>query len=459
MMVPMALHPLELQATTMTGEIGALLGELALTAGDDHAIVDPRTRRAVTWSDVARCADLWRGAFASSGCFADGTLRVGLVTSSPTDFCREYLAALAAGVTIAPLDPDGSEAELLWSAASMGLTHIASGATAVVELRAARASRARRGRWLHPSNFGAVVCSTRGTSGPPKIVSFTDHQLLDAGERFARHFHLRSSDRGFITDNLHRPETQTAILATLLTGGAITVVGGFDRRSAWTEIDEAGATWLALVPATVRALTGAPGLTHEVCARIRFGTVSAASLALCEHSQFWQSTGIPLIETYTLTEAAGVVAANTLDLTKARPGFVGEPLGFDLRVVDDEGKVLASGETGEIQLRGPGLVHRYLPYGERAERPPIKALDDEGWLTTGDIGMLSGEGSLLLAGRATDRVEVLADRVEVLADRVEGLADRREGLAGRAERLSGRVALGGRFEVLADRVEGLSSRC
>jgi fatty-acyl-CoA synthase len=101
--------------------------------------------------------------------------------------------------------------------------------------------------------------------------------------------------------------------------------------------------------------------------------------------------------------------------------LLGPPLdGFDVRIVDDSGNVRGERETGEIQIRGESVTKRYLTVDG-----PLSTQDEEGWLSTGDIGYLAG-GQVVICGRAKD-VIILAGRniyptdIEQAAAEVDGV--------------------------------------
>jgi acyl-CoA synthetase (AMP-forming)/AMP-acid ligase II len=425
-----------------TTKIGALVAYRAATDGSDIALLDTSGDRAATWRDVAMAAQKWRSRFdeeLATGEIAE--MRVGLAVSSPLAFGCEYLGALAAGVPLAPLDAGSSEPELLWASASLGLTHVVADGGDVIEVRVSRRRRAAEprlegdfpldgigvgigvgvGRAWHPSvapfdtpfpspssdapERPAVMTATRGTTGAPKLVPFSDVQLLGAAARVVTHFDLQPRDRGLIATPLHLVDSQVVgLLATLLSGGSA-VVADFDRRSFWDKAERTEVTWLNVTPGMVVSLSDVPAPVGLVRDRVRFSRVGGGALELQVHSGFWQATGISLVETYTLTEAAGAVAANPLDPARRSPGSGGLPVGLEIRVVDpiDVGSLpVTLGTTGRIQVRGEGLATHYLPYGRKDRRVSVVARDGDGWLDTGDLGYLTTEGYLHVVRRAGD---------------------------------------------------------
>jgi long-chain acyl-CoA synthetase len=115
--------------------------------------------------------------------------------------------------------------------------------------------------------------------------------------------------------------------------------------------------------------------------------------------RFFSAIGILILEGYGLTETAPVLAVRSR--TKPVAGTVG-PIhqGTEVRVVDEHGKVLSPGQKGVIQVRGPQVMLGYY------KRPDLtaKVLSKEGWLDTGDLGMLTINKEIKIVGRAKDTI-------------------------------------------------------
>lgn len=120
-------------------------------------------------------------------------------------------------------------------------------------------------------------------------------------------------------------------------------------------------------------------------------------------AQRWSEvTGHPLFEGYGLTEASPVVALNPL-WGGERTGSIGIPLpSTEVRIVDQDGKPLPIGETGEMAVRGPQVMKGYLNRpGETSE-----AITPDGWLLTGDIARMDSDGFLTMVDRKKDLIVV-----------------------------------------------------
>ncbi|AUI85665.1 long-chain-fatty-acid--CoA ligase [Vibrio azureus] len=134
--------------------------------------------------------------------------------------------------------------------------------------------------------------------------------------------------------------------------------------------------------------------------RLAVGGGMAVQRAVAEK---WQkSTGCYLLEGYGLTECSPLVAAYPHDLV-AYNGSIGLPVpSTDVRIVDDEGNVLANTETGELQVRGPQVMQGYWQRPEATK----EVINKDGWLSTGDIVKFDDEGFLHIVDRKKDMILV-----------------------------------------------------
>ncbi|AOE49893.1 long-chain-fatty-acid--CoA ligase FadD [Kangiella sediminilitoris] len=116
----------------------------------------------------------------------------------------------------------------------------------------------------------------------------------------------------------------------------------------------------------------------------------------------WQKlTGTPLLEGYGLTETSPVVSMNPLDLD-AYNGTIGLPVpSTDVQIRDDDGKELGFDEPGELWVKGPQVMERYL--GRPKETDEVL---QDGWLATGDMAVINEEGFLKIVDRKKDMILV-----------------------------------------------------
>lgn len=118
-------------------------------------------------------------------------------------------------------------------------------------------------------------------------------------------------------------------------------------------------------------------------------------------------TGLPIIEGYGLTECSPVVSISPIDISRMRDmeftGSIGVPLPSTwVRFIREDGAVADIGEPGELQVRGPQVMQGYW----KRPKETAEVLDAEGWLSTGDIGVMNAQGFIRLVDRKKDMILV-----------------------------------------------------
>jgi long-chain acyl-CoA synthetase len=134
--------------------------------------------------------------------------------------------------------------------------------------------------------------------------------------------------------------------------------------------------------------------------RLAFGGGMAIQQAV---AQRWVAvTGRPLIEGYGLSETSPVVTANPTN-AQAYSGSIGLPLpSTEVRIVDEQGAFVETGERGEIAVRGPQVMRGYW----NAPHDTTAAFTPDGFLRTGDIGYMTAQGYVFLVDRKKDLIVV-----------------------------------------------------
>lgn len=185
------------------------------------------------------------------------------------------------------------------------------------------------------------------------------------------------------------------------------------------------------------ALANAPEFASLDLSHLKFAIGGGAALqsAVAEH---WQAlTGTALVEGYGLTEASPVVCINPV--LRPKLGTVGLPVpSTEVSVRDDGGHAVGVGEMGEVWVRGPQVMAGYWRRPEETR----KTLTPDGWLQTGDIGVIDTDGYVKLLDRKKDMIivsgfkvfpneveDVVAQHPGVLEAAVIGVPDVRSGQA------------------------------
>jgi len=390
--------------------------------GNRTYIEHARDGGTLTFRRLEEHMDQWRGLL--GGIRARGLTTIGLVISDPVAFADAFLGAVSAGFWVAPLDPSmpvtgegGLEAALARTGVDLVL---ADGPAPVgidttwVELD--RIDHLEDGRVTRPgatapqrAGAGGVVLSSSGTTGTPKVVRLGQDKLLHTAAGVASHLELGPDDRGFNPLPLfHINAEVVGVLSALVAGSSLVLDDRFHRSGFWDLMSRRSITWINAVPAIVSRLS-ALGPDETVPSSIRFIRSASAPLPVAVADGFEASTGIPVIETYGMTEAASQITAHPLSVPR-RPGSVGLPVGVELRIVrqtDPVGCPLEAPEfhIGHVEIRGASVVQGYVG-GTHQDR-----FSPDGWMRTGDLGHRDADGFLYLHARTDDVINRGGEKV------------------------------------------------
>jgi acyl-CoA synthetase (AMP-forming)/AMP-acid ligase II len=266
------------------------------------------------------------------------------------------------------------------------------------DVAATRTPAAERG------DSGGAVLASSGTTGAPKVIPLRQEQLLHTARSVVEHHHITSDDRGFNSLPLfHINAEVVGLLSTLVAGATLVLDDRFHRTHFWELMCERQITWINAVPAVISRLAD-PGVDETIPPRIRFIRSASAPLPVATAARFEANTGIPVLETYGMTEAASQITANPLAGPR-KPGSVGLPVGVDLRIVADGAGLVEGENVGHVEIRGPSVISAYEG-NHQADR-----FDADGWLRTGDLGHVDGDGYLYLDARTDDVINRGGEKV------------------------------------------------
>jgi len=251
----------------------------------------------------------------------------------------------------------------------------------------------------------STILYTSGTTGSPKGALLTHRNIMSNALACAAAIHISPKDRFIVFLPLFHSFTFTVcVVIPLVTGSLISLLPGvrpFSRVVKRLILDRI--TLFVAIPTVYKILAekNMPFLV-KMLLNLRLCVCGAAPLPVKVIKDFEAAFKVPVIEGYGLTEASPVVAINPDDHGRRRPGTVGLPLpGLEVRVVDDEGKPLATGEPGELLVKGPSVMMGYLNRPEDT----AKAIRDN-WLSTGDIASLDADGYIRIIDRKKDMIIV-----------------------------------------------------
>lgn len=272
------------------------------------------------------------------------------------------------------------------------------------------ADRLVSGREIAPTDIAAYF-HTGGTTGAPKLARHSHGAQVFTAWASVQLQGLRDSD---ITINgyplFHVAGVLPASLAALSAGAEVIIptTGLFRNREVvanyWRLVERHRPTSLSAVPTVLAALANVP-LAGADISSIRYCRTGAAVLPPELAARFERLFGLHVHESLGMTEMAGIS-------TITPPGVVGPAgcVGFrlpyaQLRIValdaqgQASGRELPPGEPGMVLFKSPNLFSGFVDPADNA-----KAFTADGWLATGDLGWLDGEGRLHLSGRAKDLI-------------------------------------------------------
>jgi acyl-CoA synthetase (AMP-forming)/AMP-acid ligase II len=243
----------------------------------------------------------------------------------------------------------------------------------------------------------ALVLHTSGTTSRPKIVPLAQKNICASAANIRATLSLTKDDVGLIVMPLfHIHGLMAALSSALSAGGTVFCTPGFNALKFFAWLDEAKPTWYTAVPTMHQALLLRAPKNAEIVAasRLRFIRSSSSAMPPTVLAELERVFRAPLVEAYGMTEASHQMASNPLPPRARKPGTVGLAAGPEVRVADPLGKTVATGERGEIVIRGGNVTAGYENNPAANESGFI-----DGWFRTGDVGTMDDEGYLSIVGR------------------------------------------------------------
>jgi malonyl-CoA/methylmalonyl-CoA synthetase len=271
----------------------------------------------------------------------------------------------------------------------------------------------------------AAILYTSGTTGRSKGAMLTHGNLLSNAHVLHDYWGWRADDVLIhALPIFHVHGLFVASHGALLAGAKMIWFAKFDARKVIERLNEA--TVFMGVPTLYVRLLAEPSLTRQACAHMRLFIAGSAPLLLETFNQWTARTGHAILERYGMSETV-MLSSNPYDPAQGerRGGTVGFPLpGVGLRIRDDKGHPLPSGEIGHIEVKGPNVFKGYW-------RMPEKTAEDfstDLWFKTGDVGTVGSDGYVTIVGRSKDLIisggyNVYPAEVEECINQMPGVAE------------------------------------
>ena len=347
--------------------------------------------------------------------------RVALMLPNVPAFPVAFYGALAAGAIVVPMNPllkgreiayqlSDSRASVLlaWHAAA-GEAALGAAASGVQILKVDEPDATGLLAGLAPVPAGveraadddAVILYTSGTTGVPKGAELTHAGLTRNASVTARNL-LNAGPDDVVMGCLplfHVFGLTCALNAAVAVGAGLTLLPRFDPAKALQIVGRDRVTIFEGVPTMYAAMLHDPAGARADTSSLRVCVSGGAAMPTEVMRGFEQAFGCMILEGYGLSETSPVASFNHPDRVR-KPGSIGTPIqGVDMRVVDDQGAELPVGQIGEIVIRGYNVMKGYWRNpGATAETIT------GGWLKTGDLARVDGDGYFYIVDRKKDLI-------------------------------------------------------
>jgi len=248
----------------------------------------------------------------------------------------------------------------------------------------------------------ALVLHTSGSTSRPKIVPLLQRNVTASARNIMTALQLTPDDVCLnIMPLFHIHGLMAAVLSSLAAGAQVHCSPGFNALRFFHWLAEVRPTWYTAVPTMHQAIVSRASRHAEELGRMRLRLIRSSSSSLLPQvmEDLERTFGCPVIEAYGMTEAAHQMTSNPLPPRERKAGSVGVPAGPEVAIMDEEGKILPRGQTGEVVIRGANVTPGYEANPEANESA---FLDD--WFRTGDQGFIDRDGYLRLTGRLKELI-------------------------------------------------------
>ena len=246
----------------------------------------------------------------------------------------------------------------------------------------------------------ALLTYTSGSTGRPKGVML-DHANIDAmTTAFVEHMELTAQDHSLsILPLFHVNALMLSTFTPFRVGAQTSIVGKFSVSRFFEQVEKLRPTYFSAVPSILSMLVALPDDVKPDTTSLRFAGCGAAPLSEELLMRAQERFGIVIVEGYGLTEASCASAVNPIHGPR-KLGTVGPAMpGQRIEIMSPTGELLPRGERGEVVISGPVLMRGYLGRPEATAETIV-----DGWLHTGDVGVLDDAGYLRIVGRIKDMI-------------------------------------------------------
>jgi len=275
----------------------------------------------------------------------------------------------------------------------------------------------------------AAILYTSGTTGRSKGAMLTHGNMLSNARVLKDYWGWKPGDVLIhALPIFHVHGLFVAVHGALLNGSKMIWMARFDPKRVLDKMPEA--TVFMGVPTLYVRLLAEPGLNRNAVRNMRLFIAGSAPLLIETFNEWKDRTGHTILERYGMSETA-MLTSNPYapdsrygNQDERRGGTVGFPLpGVSLRVQGDDGKPLATGEIGGIQVKGPNVFKGYWRMPEKTR----EEFTADGFFKTGDVGKTDARGYVTIVGRSKDLI--ISGGYNVYPAEIEGYINELPGVA------------------------------
>jgi cyclohexanecarboxylate-CoA ligase len=249
-----------------------------------------------------------------------------------------------------------------------------------------------------PADRMSVLMFTSGTTGEPKGVMHSDNTLVACADALAARFKLDADEVLLCCAPLgHMTGFAAVMLQSVRLGATLVLQDVWDSKRAVKILAEEGITYTAASTPFLSDICDGVAAGGPRPQRLKKFLCGGAPIPPVLIERAARELGLQVSSLWGMTESLGSTLTEPERAAEKSASTDGRALeGVAVRVVDDAGQVLPSGQTGRLEVRGAQMFLGYF------KRPDIKTFGADGWFDTGDLAYMDAEGYIRINGRTKD---------------------------------------------------------
>jgi acyl-CoA synthetase (AMP-forming)/AMP-acid ligase II len=386
--------------------------------GEQSYLIDASTDETISPSGLRRAIIGFAIRLISSGLERRDRILIGCSLSPASSIA--YLGAMYAGIVPIPVEEgnllasvalllDGTRARAVWTGKPLQLGGLSQTGVLVLHgLPAEQNADEYRPAYCEEGDL-AVLFATSGSTGKPRFVMVSHGNLIANTEAIIRSQGLAHDERAMLILPLSYCFGASILHTHLYQGGGVV----FDRRFMFPDkvlyaIDKHACTTFAGVPTVFNILLRRSNIRSINMPTLRRFLQAGGPLAAQRIIEMRAAVPKPRFYVmYGQTEATARISCLDPEHLEEKMGSVGRPLdNLTIRIIDEDGEELPVGKVGQIAVKGPSIALGYLKEPEES-----RAVFNQGWLRTRDLGHLDEEGYLWIDGRMGTFLKIRGVRV------------------------------------------------